>query len=172
MLWFFVLKYIIAEKTDLFSIYIRLSFTPTKGRYWQERLPVWGHILRPPRILTFVYLNISFLKDAAFLDAAVREREEELSRRTLQALLDMRIKFPGKTDEEAEVILDNVSVERHTGCFSVELQKIAVKVYSPRGLTECGIIVQCCFSFSFRFKITGSFISQEWPLIGWWSWTQ
>lgn len=46
--------------------------------------------------------------DAAFLDAAVREREEELCRRTLQALLDMRIKFPGKTDEEAEVILENI----------------------------------------------------------------
>ena len=43
------------------------------------------------------------------MDAAVREREEELSRRTLQALLDMRIKFPGKTDEEAEVILESVS---------------------------------------------------------------
>lgn len=45
------------------------------------------------------------------MDAAVREREEELCRRTLQALLDMRIKFPGKTDEEAEVILESVSGE-------------------------------------------------------------
>lgn len=49
------------------------------------------------------------------MDAAVREREEELSRRTLQALLDMRIKFPGKTDEEAEIILESVSV----GYFAV-----------------------------------------------------
>ena len=48
-------------------------------------------------------------QDSAFLDAAVREREEELNRRTLEALLDMRIKFPGKTDEEAEVILESVS---------------------------------------------------------------
>lgn len=61
-------------------------------------------------MVTRVYSNISFPQDAAFLDAAVREREEELSRRTLQALLDMRIKFPGKTDEEAEVILESVSV--------------------------------------------------------------
>ena len=52
---------------------------------------------------------VFFPKDSAFLDAAVREREEELSRRTLQALLDMRIKFPGKTDEEAEMILGSVS---------------------------------------------------------------
>ena len=52
---------------------------------------------------------VLFSKDSAFLDAAVREREEELSRRTLEALLDMRIKFPGKTDEEAEMILESVS---------------------------------------------------------------
>lgn len=51
-----------------------------------------------------------FPQDSAFLDAAVREREEELIRRTLEALLDMRIKFPGKTDEEAEMILESVSV--------------------------------------------------------------
>lgn len=51
------------------------------------------------------------------MDAAVREREEELSRRTLQALLDMRIKFPGKSDEEAEVILDSVSVGPYAGYF-------------------------------------------------------
>ena len=63
-------------------------------------------------------MRISFYQDAAFLDAAVREREEELSRRTLQALLDMRIKFPGKTDEEAEVILESVSVGHFAGCFS------------------------------------------------------
>ena len=40
--------------------------------------------------------------------AREREREEELSQRTLVALNDMRIKFPGKTDEEAEYILDKV----------------------------------------------------------------
>ena len=60
----------------------------------------------------------SFYQDAAFLDAAVREREEDLSRRTLQALLDMRIKFPGKTDEEAEVILESVSVGHFAGYFA------------------------------------------------------
>ena len=56
--------------------------------------------------------NSKFLfltQDAAFLNAAVREREDEWSRRTLQALVDMRIKFPGKTDEEAESILESVS---------------------------------------------------------------
>lgn len=46
--------------------------------------------------------------DSVFLDAAIREREEEMSRRTLEALLDMRIKFPGRTDEEAEMILESI----------------------------------------------------------------
>jgi tubulin polyglutamylase TTLL7 len=40
----------------------------------------------------------------------VKEREEELSKKTLLALNDMRIKFPGKSDQEAEMILDRVSV--------------------------------------------------------------
>lgn len=57
--------------------------------------------------------TVFFSEDSAFLDAAVREREEELTRRTLEALLDMRIKFPGKTDEEAEIILESVGVLRH-----------------------------------------------------------
>ena len=38
----------------------------------------------------------------------MKEREEELTKRTLAALTEMRIKFPGKTDEEAEWILDKV----------------------------------------------------------------
>lgn len=79
------------------------------------------------KMVTHVYSNISFPQDSAFLDAAVREREEELSRRTLQALLDMRIKFPGKTDEEAEVILEGVSVGHFAGYFSnvfLEFRKI------------------------------------------------
>lgn len=60
--------------------------------------------------MCFIFL----FKDAAYLNAAVREREEELCRRTLQAFSDMRIKFPGKTDEEAEMILENVSITMAT----------------------------------------------------------
>ena len=37
-----------------------------------------------------------------------KEREEEMIKRTLMGLNDMKIKFPGKTDEEAEFILDKV----------------------------------------------------------------
>lgn len=37
------------------------------------------------------------------------KQEEESSRKTLSALNEMRIKFPGKTDEEAENILDKVN---------------------------------------------------------------
>ncbi|XP_006822303.1 tubulin polyglutamylase TTLL7-like [Saccoglossus kowalevskii] len=46
--------------------------------------------------------------DEAFITAAVKEREEEMTKRTLIALSDMRIKFPGKTDEEAELILQQL----------------------------------------------------------------
>lgn len=48
-------------------------------------------------------------KDDNFLITVVKEREDELTKKTLQALNDMRIKFPGKTDQEAELILDTVS---------------------------------------------------------------
>lgn len=40
------------------------------------------------------------------------EREEELAEKTLHALNEMRIKFPGKNDSEAEWILDKVNLER------------------------------------------------------------
>lgn len=46
--------------------------------------------------------------DDNFLVTVVKEREEELSKKTLTALNDMRIKFPGKSDQEAELILDRL----------------------------------------------------------------
>lgn len=46
--------------------------------------------------------------DDNFLITVVKEREDELTKKTLQALNDMRIKFPGKTDQEAEFILDTL----------------------------------------------------------------
>ncbi|XP_076087040.1 tubulin polyglutamylase TTLL7-like isoform X2 [Mytilus galloprovincialis] len=46
--------------------------------------------------------------DDGFLTSVVKEREDELSKKTLIALNDMRIKFPGKSDEEAEMILDKL----------------------------------------------------------------
>ena len=42
--------------------------------------------------------------------AAAKEREEETMKRTFNALNDMRIKFPGKTDEEAEWVLSQVGL--------------------------------------------------------------
>lgn len=50
-----------------------------------------------------------FFQDDGFLTSVVKEREDELSKKTLIALNDMRIKFPGKSDEEAEMILDKVN---------------------------------------------------------------
>lgn len=39
-----------------------------------------------------------------------KEQEAELVRQTLAALTAMRIRFPGKSEEEAELVLDEVSV--------------------------------------------------------------
>ena len=49
-------------------------------------------------------------KEEALMLQSQKEREDDLTRRTLIALNDMRIKFPGKSDEEAEYILDKVCV--------------------------------------------------------------
>ena len=42
------------------------------------------------------------------MNNAIKDREDEFTKKTLVALNDMRIKFPGKTDEEAELVLDKL----------------------------------------------------------------
>ncbi|XP_071953872.1 tubulin polyglutamylase TTLL7-like [Antedon mediterranea] len=42
------------------------------------------------------------------ISTSALDREEEMMRKTLMALNDMRIKFPGKTDEEADIILNQI----------------------------------------------------------------
>lgn len=42
------------------------------------------------------------------MNRAIKEKEEELVGLLLASVQDMRIKFPGKTDEEAEQILDKI----------------------------------------------------------------
>ena len=54
-----------------------------------------------------------------------REKEIESTQRTLVALNDMKIKFPGKTDDEAEIILDKVlRVKRKTQYFAIKILKM------------------------------------------------
>ncbi|XP_060069094.1 tubulin polyglutamylase TTLL7-like [Ylistrum balloti] len=53
-------------------------------------------------------LQRSTVQDDNFLLSVVKEREDELTRKTLVALNEMRIKFPGKSDQEAEYILDKL----------------------------------------------------------------
>ncbi len=52
----------------------------------------------------FIVLFIDYQED----QVSQKEKEEELCKRTLLALNEMRIKFPGKTDEEADYLLDKV----------------------------------------------------------------
>ena len=49
-------------------------------------------------------------QDEGELMKQAREKEEDMVKRTLMALNDMKIKFPGKSEEEAEYILDKVSL--------------------------------------------------------------
>ncbi|XP_061095410.1 tubulin polyglutamylase TTLL7 isoform X1 [Conger conger] len=42
------------------------------------------------------------------LNLRTKEQEEELTRQTLAALNEMRIRFPGKNEEEAEMVLDDI----------------------------------------------------------------
>ncbi|XP_067892442.1 tubulin polyglutamylase TTLL7 [Heterodontus francisci] len=44
----------------------------------------------------------------SFLNFRTKEQEEELTKEMLMALNEMRIKFPGKSNEEAEVLLDEI----------------------------------------------------------------
>ncbi|KAK6178634.1 hypothetical protein SNE40_011164 [Patella caerulea] len=46
--------------------------------------------------------------DENILSSMVKEREEELTKKTLTALNEMRIKFPGKSDAEADNLLDRL----------------------------------------------------------------
>ncbi|XP_064626270.1 tubulin polyglutamylase TTLL7-like isoform X2 [Lineus longissimus] len=46
--------------------------------------------------------------DDLYMNNAIRDREEDYTKKTLVALNDMRIKFPGKSDEEAEFVLDKL----------------------------------------------------------------
>lgn len=65
-------------------------------------------------------------QDDSFLVTVVKEREEELSKKTLLALNDMRIKFPGKSDQEAEMILDRVSVLQTI--WMQTIQKLTIQI--------------------------------------------
>lgn len=57
-----------------------------------------------------------------------KEQEEALTKETLVILSEMRIRFPGKTNEEAEIILDDVSIgEGRPFIWNVWLQGIQVR---------------------------------------------
>lgn len=45
-----------------------------------------------------------------FINLRSKEQEAELMSQTLAALTAMRIRFPGKSEEEAESVLDEVSL--------------------------------------------------------------
>ncbi|XP_043929343.1 tubulin polyglutamylase TTLL7 [Protopterus annectens] len=52
--------------------------------------------------------GISSPLSESLLNLRTKEQEEELTKQTLSSLLDMRIKFPGKNDDETELVLDAI----------------------------------------------------------------
>ena len=57
-------------------------------------------------ILTCDYYRLQ--EDTAAVNKAIKEKEDELVGIVLSSLQEMRIKFPGKSDMEAEHILDKI----------------------------------------------------------------
>lgn len=52
--------------------------------------------------------GINSAMDEQFMSAALRDKQEEIMTKMLASLKEMRIKFPGKTDDEASMILDMI----------------------------------------------------------------
>lgn len=55
-------------------------------------------------------------------------------RQTVAALTAMRIRFPGKTEEEAEAVLDEVGVEYDPVCVC---EYITVAAYETHFVNQC-----------------------------------
>ena len=53
------------------------------------------------------------------LNLRTKEQDTELTRQSLAALNTMRIRFPGKTEEEADAVLDEVCVCGVCACYWV-----------------------------------------------------
>lgn len=60
--------------------------------------------------LSSVLSSLLCVQADPFLNLRSKEQEAELVTQTLAALTAMRIRFPGKSEEEAESVLDEVSL--------------------------------------------------------------
>lgn len=61
------------------------------------------------------------LQCETLLHQKTKEQEETLTRETLLIFNDMKIRFPGKTSEETELILEDVSIEAYWVCLIQDL---------------------------------------------------
>lgn len=59
--------------------------------------------------MIFPLLHIDFQSES-LLQQKAKEQEVALTKETLLIINDMRMKFPGKTDEESELIIEDVSI--------------------------------------------------------------
>lgn len=64
--------------------------------------------------------NFFLPQDENLLNPVVNEQENEMLVKTLDSLNEMRIKFPGKSDMEAEYMLDQVG-EKKLSCLFLKV---------------------------------------------------
>lgn len=67
-----------------------------------------GFLLKDVCVFVCVCVCVFPPQGDSLVNLRSKEQEAELVRQTLAALTAMRIRFPGKTEEEAEAVLDEV----------------------------------------------------------------
>lgn len=80
-----------------------LSQVSGNGSYRSQSLPRAGSISNSK-----ASCQLKSATDDSIISLMTKDREEELTKKTLSALNDMHIKFPGKTDSEADLLLDKL----------------------------------------------------------------
>lgn len=96
---------------------LQSSLAAALGCYWIlaqdfqsiKRLKTGKHFLKKLGLRKSTAGVFGLLQGDPLINLRSKEQEAELVRQTLAALTAMRIRFPGKSEEEAESVLDEVS---------------------------------------------------------------
>lgn len=83
------------KKLKVHSFYPELSF---------QVIPVQWNKTQPMCLYSFKFKNESLRQ------LKTKEQEDDLTSQTLFVLKDMRIRFPGKSDAESELLIEDVSI--------------------------------------------------------------
>lgn len=67
----------------------------------------WHSEVRPPSTSLYSFK----FKNGSLRQLKTKEQEDDLTSQTLFVLKDMRIRFPGKSDAESELLIEDVSIQ-------------------------------------------------------------